>query len=92
VAATNTRPRPLLGRLLHQAAIDPDFRAELEASPGAFGAADDPFELPVSVQRQDDTFREALGDGMGAADIFACISTCSNGPITIVCEGNTKVK
>ena len=87
---TLTRNSSARDRLLYQAAVDTDFRAELEADPGAFGTDGFEFDLPNSVQRQDDSFLEAVDDGMGGMDIFACIPTCSAGPITIICEGNTK--
>ena len=87
---TLTRNSSARDRLLYQAAVDSDFRAELEAEPSAFGADGFVFDLPVSVQRQDDSFLDALGDGMGGVDIFACANTCSAGPFTIICDGNTK--
>ena len=90
MTATLTRTRAVGDQLLHQVAVDPAFRAELEADPAAFGAASHEFNLPASVQGQDESFLEALGDEMQGLDIFACASTCSFGPFTIICDGNTK--
>lgn len=90
VTATLRRNRFTRDRLLHEASIDSDFRAELEANPETFGATVDELDLPASVEGQDDSFLEALSDGMAGVDIFACASSCSHGPFTIICDGNTK--
>lgn len=77
-------------KLFHQAAVDSDFRAELDFNPDGFGVSIDVMDLPVSVERQNKSFLELLADGMDGTDVFACATTCSSGPFTIVCDGTTK--
>ncbi|MCL1467482.1 cinnamycin family lantibiotic [Argonema galeatum] len=81
-----------LEQLLQMAAIDADFSTELRNHPEAFGInVDMEFSLPMSVQKQDESFVELLNDALGQLDIMAqCASTCSAGPLTIVCDGTTK--
>ena len=73
----------VLERMLQQAAVDPDFRSES----AKFG-----FErLPESVQEQDQHFFELLNESMQSVHVVnQCRGTCSFGPFTIVCDGNTK--
>jgi hypothetical protein len=85
-----TRNPSVRDRLLHQASIDSDFRAELEADPESFGTSRDEFDLLPSVQSPDETFLEALAEGMAGIDVVACISSCSFGPVTWLCDGTTK--
>jgi hypothetical protein len=81
-----------LEQLFHQAAIDAEFSSEFLTNPEAFGIANDAkFVLPVSVEKQDQTFFELFNNALGELNqIVACSSTCSFGPITIVCDGTTK--
>ena len=81
-----------LEQLLQMAAVDAEFSNELQNHPEAFGInADMDISLPKSVQKQDESFVELLNDALGQLDIMvACQSTCSFGPLTIVCDGTTK--
>lgn len=81
-----------LEQLLQMAAIDSEFSNEFQNHPEVFGInADIEFSLPASVQKQDESFVELLNDALGQLDIMAqCASTCSGGPLTIVCDGTTK--
>lgn len=89
----NTLQKPSTARLeelFHQAAIDVEFRRELESNPEAFGIPTNA-NIPQSVEKQDESFVELLNDALGELDIAAeCESTCSSGPITAVCDGTTK--
>ncbi|MFC4911957.1 cinnamycin family lantibiotic [Actinomadura gamaensis] len=72
--------------ILRQAAADADFRAELLESPADFGVA----AVPSTVEQPD---TETLGywtEGVAAVDVYACGTSCSAGPFTIVCDGGTK--
>jgi hypothetical protein len=80
-----------LEQLLHQAAVDADFREELLSNPEAFGAPTDiELMLPTSVEKQDQSSINLFNDALGELNIVACASTCSFGPYTIVCDGTTK--
>nr|WP_245627490.1 cinnamycin family lantibiotic [Actinomadura oligospora] len=73
--------------MLRHAAADAEVRAELLARPAAFGVT----AVPESVEQPD---VDALGywtKGLAGVDVYACISTCSYGPTTIICDGATKV-
>jgi hypothetical protein len=60
------------------------------ANPELFGIVSE-LSLPASVAKQDETFVELLNDALGQLDIAAqCATTCSAGPLTIVCDGTTK--
>ncbi len=89
----NTLEKPsaaYLEELFHQAAVDAEFRSELQRNPEAFGIPVY-MELPESVEKQDESFVELLNDALGELNIAAeCESTCSFGPITLVCDGTTK--
>lgn len=89
----NTIEKPsveYLEKLFHQAAIDSDFRSELQNNPEAFGIPAY-VELPQSVEKQDESFVELLNDALGELDVVAaCGSTCSFGLVTYVCDGSTK--
>lgn len=79
-----------LEQLFQLAAIDADFSNELRNHPEAFGLNAD-ISVPNSVEKQDESFVELLNDALGQLDIMvACASTCSSGPLTIVCDGTTK--
>ncbi|WP_026413721.1 cinnamycin family lantibiotic [Actinomadura oligospora] len=72
--------------ILRHAAADADFRSELLERPTDFGVT----AVPAGVEQPD---AEQLGywtEGVAAVDIYACSSTCSFGPFTIVCDGTTK--
>jgi hypothetical protein len=79
-----------LEQLLQMAAVDAEFSNELQNHPEFFGINAD-IKLPKSVEKQDESFVTLLNDALGQLDIMvACRSTCSAGPLTIVCDGTTK--
>ena len=79
-----------LEKLLHQASIDAEFRNELKKRPEVFGLSA-ATAIPEAVEKQDEKFVELLNASLGEFDIAAdCQSTCSFGPLTIVCDGTTK--
>ena len=54
----------------------------------AFGVSAD--TVPVSVEALDE---ESLGfwtEGVAAVEVYACATSCSAGPFTVVCDGGTK--
>lgn len=74
--------------VLRHAAADADVRAEVLAAPEAFGVSPD--TVPVSVEPLDE---ESLGfwtEGVAAVEVYACATSCSFGPFTVVCDGGTK--
>ncbi len=89
---TTERPRfEYLDKLLHQAAVDADFRNELKTHPENFGiAADVEVAIPRSVAKLNESFFELLNEELGQLDIVGCASSCSFGPMTIICDGGTK--
>ncbi len=72
-----------LERMMQQAAVDADFRADSVK----FGID----TLPEAVEEQDQHFYDLLNDGIDSIGVLvACSSTCSFGPFTIACDGQTK--
>ncbi|MCX2734268.1 cinnamycin family lantibiotic [Saccharopolyspora sp. NFXS83] len=74
--------------ILRQAVIDAEFRTALIENPAAFGVT--PGDLPDAVERIDQETLDFWTEGVAATEIFACASTCSSGPFTILCDGSTK--
>ncbi|MFC4560744.1 cinnamycin family lantibiotic [Nocardiopsis mangrovi] len=74
--------------ILQQAVVDGDFRSALLADPAAFGLT--PADVPAGVERQDQEALDAFTDSIVANEVYACASTCSFGPFTLACDGNTK--
>ncbi|HSV66691.1 MAG TPA: cinnamycin family lantibiotic [Mycobacteriales bacterium] len=74
--------------MMHQAAADSEFRGDLLAHPGAFGVAVG--SLPAPVQQPDQESLDFWTEGVTATEIYACATSCSFGPFTIVCDGTTK--
>lgn len=74
--------------MLRQAAADSEFRAELLRNPESFGASAE--AVPASVEPQDAESLAFWTEGVAAMDVYACASTCSFGPFTIICDGTTK--
>lgn len=75
--------------ILRHAAADAEVREELLAAPEAFGVSAD--AVPASVEPLDE---ESLGfwtEGLAAVEVYACAVTCSQGPLTLLCDGGTKV-
>ncbi|MDA0566911.1 cinnamycin family lantibiotic [Streptomonospora sp. S1-112] len=74
--------------LMHQAAVDAEFRAAVLADPAAFGLTAD--ALPTAVEQADQAAVDSWTDGIVSSEIFACSTSCSWGPFTVVCDGSTK--
>lgn len=76
-----------LEQLFYQAAADYEFRTELLDHPRAFGLEHDDVFLPSPVEAQEHISLGFWSEGMAAMD---CASSCSYGPFTFVCDGNSK--
>jgi hypothetical protein len=77
-------------QLLYQAVVDNEFRIVLLDDPSVFSMNHSSLSLPDSVEQQDRSSLEFWTEGIAAVEVYACASTCSAGPFTIVCDGNTK--
>jgi hypothetical protein len=73
--------------VLYQSVVDEEFRALLLADPGSFGLSEPSFGFPAPVEPQD---RALLDLASGIQFTAQCASTCSSGPLTIICDGTTK--
>lgn len=87
MSATVLENPTILDDLLYQSVVDEEFRAEFLADPSLLGLGELSFPLPSPVEPQD---RALLDLASGANFITMCASTCSAGPLTIVCDGTTK--
>jgi hypothetical protein len=76
--------------MLYQAVVDHEFRARFTDTPGGFGVDHDAIVLPDAVERQEQESLKIWSEGLAALDVYDCVSTCSWGPITAVCDGTTK--
>lgn len=76
-----------LDEILYQSVVDDEFRTQLLTDPSLLGLGDQSFTLPAPVEPQDTA---GLDLAAGEFYIAMCGSTCSAGPVTIVCDGNTK--
>ena len=76
------------GTMSLQAVVDNEFRTELAADPAAFGVT--AASLPAAVERPDQESLDFWTEGIASMEIYACATTCSAGPMTIVCDGTTK--
>jgi len=74
--------------LLRLAVIDPEFRAEMVKGRSPF--ADSGIELPSSISDYSREYFDVLDSQLDSIDIVACASTCTMGPVTVVCDGTTK--
>ena len=74
--------------LLQRAVVDAEFRSALQADPEAFGVTAG--DLPAAVEQQDQESLDFWTEGISSIEIYACESTCSFGPFTVVCDGTTK--
>ncbi|MEV5705995.1 cinnamycin family lantibiotic [Actinoallomurus sp. NPDC052274] len=74
--------------VLRHAAADADIRAEVLAAPEAFGVSAG--AVPASVEPLDEETLDFWTEGVAATEVYACASSCSAGPFTIVCDGGTK--
>jgi hypothetical protein len=82
-----TVPDEVLDEVLYQATVDEEFRERLLRDPRFFGVGDWRIELPVPVEPLD---RSLLDLASGAQFTAQCQTTCSSGPLTIICDGTTK--
>lgn len=73
--------------ILRHAAADSEFREELLRDPEAFGVSAE--AVPASVEPQDESL-EFWTEGVARTDIVACVTTCSFGLVTYICDGTTK--
>jgi hypothetical protein len=69
--------------VLYQAVVDEEFRDRLLAESGAARL----LVLPDPVAARNRAFLDLVS---GAEFTAQCRSTCSDGPITIICDGTTK--
>ncbi len=69
--------------VMHRAAVDAEFRAFL-ASQTALDT------MPEPVAELDTAALEAWASDVSVGELYACAQSCSWGPFTIVCDGNTK--
>jgi hypothetical protein len=76
--------------MLYQAVVDHEFRTELMDTPDVFGIDYDALLLPDAVEPQEQESLRIWSEGLAAVDIYDCASSCSAGPMTIVCDGGTK--
>jgi hypothetical protein len=74
--------------MLRHAAADSELRDAMLSAPETFGVSAE--ALPASVEQQDADSLAFWTEGVAAMDVYACSSTCSFGPFTIVCDGTTK--
>ncbi len=75
-------------QVLYQAAADHEFRTAVLDAPTSFGL--DTLRLPDSVEKQDQASLKFWTEAMESVEVYACQSTCTSGPITIICDGTTK--
>jgi Lantibiotic duramycin B-like len=69
-------------------ATDPDYRAHLRDSRDL-----DHVERALSaspVRDPETALAHVLADDINSIEILACVSSCSFGPITAICDGTTK--
>ena len=71
-----------------RAVVDDEFRTEMLADPSVFGMASS--ALPAPVEQPDQESLDFWTEGIAAMEIYACGTSCSWGPFTIVCDGQTK--
>ena len=79
--------RPELDEALYQSVVDEGFRALVAADPGSFGLGERGASLPAAVEPQD---LGLLDLASGIQFTAQCRSTCTQGPVTIICDGTTK--
>jgi hypothetical protein len=74
--------------MMLQAAVDHEFRSMIEADPARFGPS--LATLPAEVEAADQASLDFWTEGVAAMEIYACRTSCSWGPFTVVCDGETK--
>jgi hypothetical protein len=72
---------------MYTSVVDEEFREQVLADPGSFGVVEPSPALPEAVASQDRTFLDLVS---GIEFTAQCKSTCSEGPLTIICDGTTK--
>jgi len=77
-------------QVLYQATVDNEFRTALLDAPTAFGRDHDTLHLPDSVEPQNQASLKFWTEAMESVEVYACASTCTEGPFTFVCDGTTK--
>lgn len=87
MSANLMNSRADVDEVLYQSVVDDEFRALVLADPSAFGLGDPSFALPTPVEPQD---RALLDLASGIQFTAQCGTTCSAGPMTILCDGTTK--
>jgi len=87
MAATPCEMPVDLDDLFYQSVVDEEFRVLVLSDPGLFGLTEPSLLLPVAVEPQDESLLDLAS---GASFVAQCGSTCSKGPFTIICDGNTK--
>lgn len=77
-----------IDELFFQSVVDDEFRSDLLADPIRFGLDLDSIRLPEPVEPQN---QDLLDVGFASVDVtYMCGSTCSAGPVTLVCDGCSK--
>jgi hypothetical protein len=74
--------------VLQRAVVDAEFRSALIENPAAFGVSAE--ALPAAVEQIDQESLDFWTEGVAAVEIYACAQSCSWGPFTAICDGNTK--
>lgn len=74
--------------MLRHAAADSELREALLSDPEVFGVSTE--TVPASVEPQDQESLAFWTEGVATMDVHACASTCTGGPLTIICDGTTK--
>lgn len=69
--------------VLRQAAADAELREELLTA----GVT----TVPESVEPLDQESMDFWTEGVAAVEVYACSTSCSAGPFTIICDGGTKI-
>lgn len=88
---TTLSKRPVRSEtMLYLAAVDPEFRSALIDTPEVFGMGHKAVLLPDAVERQEQESLKIWNDALAAGDVADCTTSCSWGPITVVCDGTTK--
>jgi len=72
--------------VLRHAAADNELRDELLTTSESFGIS----TAPTSVEPLDEEAMEFWTEGVAAVEVYACATSCSAGPFTVVCDGGTK--
>jgi hypothetical protein len=77
-------------QVLYQATVDNEFRTAVLDAPTEFGLDHDALQMPDPVEQQDQAALKFWTEAMESVEVYACASTCTEGPFTIICDGTTK--